>query len=126
MRTFIACFSAVIVLALAIITRAADARVITENGTNILAIGIDSRDYSVVRFYMKGTNVLELRATDMLLNDSVIKTEVDKRLVAERTGLLDALRAGTNVTALNITATVSNLVRLQVLEDSDAQGKKPK
>lgn len=105
---------------------AADARTITENGTNILAIGIDSRDYTVVRFYLKGTNTLELRATDMLLNDSTIKTEVDKRLVAERTGLLDALRAGTNVTALNITATVSNLVRLQVLEDGDARDKKPK
>ena len=105
---------------------AVDGRVITENGTNILAIGIDSRDYSVVRFYMKGTNVLELRATDMLLNDSTIKTEVDKRLIVERTGLLDALRAGTNVTALNITATVSNLVRLQVLEDGDAKEKKPK
>ena len=105
---------------------AVDARTITENGTNILAIGIDSRDFSVVRFYLRGTNVLELRATDMLLNDSTIKTEVDKRLIVERTGLLDALRAGTNVTALNITATVSNLVRLQVLEEADASSKKAK
>ena len=116
----------ILLLLTAIHLVAVDARTITENGTNILAIGIDSRDYSVVRFYMKGTNVLELRATDMLLNDSTIKTEVDKRLIVERTGLLDALRAGTNVTALNITATVSNLVRLQVLEDGDAKEKKPK
>lgn len=105
---------------------AVDGRVITENGTNILCIGIDTRDYSVVRFYMKGTNVLELRATDMLLRDSTIRTEVDKRLVAERTGILDVLRASTNVTALNITATVSNLVRLQALEDADAKEKLPK
>lgn len=116
----------IILLLTAVFGLAVDGRVITENGTNILAIGIDTRDYTVVRFYMKGTNVLELRATDMLLNDSAIRTDVDKRLVAERTGLLDALRAGTNVTALNITATVSNLVRIQVLEDGDAQDKKPK
>ena len=106
--------------------RAADARIITENGTNILAIGIDTRDYTVVRFYMKGTNVLELRATDMLLNDSIVKTEVDKKLAAQRAAIVDALAASTNVTPQNITATVSNLVRLQVLEDSDSKDKKPK
>jgi hypothetical protein len=120
MRTFF------FLLLSAIAGHAADARVITEGATNILAIGIDSRDYSVVRFYMKGTNVLELRATDMLLNDSPIKTEVDKRYVAERTALLDALRASTNINAGNITSTVSNLVRLRLLDDVDVEAKKPK
>jgi hypothetical protein len=53
---------------------AADARVITEGGTNILAIGIDSRDYDVVRFYFRGadgkvTNQFEIRPDDLIQRD---------------------------------------------------------
>jgi hypothetical protein len=99
---------------------AVESRVITENGTNILAIGIDSRDYKVVRFYMEGTNVLELRAEQMLLKDVAIRTEVDKRLVAERAAIYAALRANTNVGPGNISIVLSNLVRVQILEDTDA------
>lgn len=103
---------------------AADARVITENGTNILAIGIDSRDFSVVRFYLKGTNTLELRADQVLHREQSLKTEVTIEKQPERDGILDALRASTNVNALNLSLVVSNLARLQLLEDADARGKK--
>lgn len=50
-------------------SHAAEARVITENGTNILAVGIDNRDFEFIRFYLKGTNVLELKPDDLVQKD---------------------------------------------------------
>ncbi len=103
--------------------KAADGRVITENGTNIFAIGIDSRDFSVVRFYMQGTNVLELRAERMLIKDVAVRTEVDKRLLTERDAIFSALKSNTNVGPGNVALVLSNMVRLQILEDVDAKTK---
>jgi len=45
---------------------AADARIITEGTTNILAIGIDARDFDVIRFYLRGSNVMEFRQDEVL------------------------------------------------------------
>jgi hypothetical protein len=103
----------------------ADGRVITENGTNILCLGIDQpRSYTVVRFYLAGTNVVELRADDIVHGGRKV---FDKETSAERDALLTALRAQTNVTPANTTQVVSNLVRLQLLEDAeDNDRKKPK
>lgn len=53
---------------------AADGRTITEGTNVVLAIGIDSRDFDIVRFYLRGNAVLELRADDLVIqtNRSVL------------------------------------------------------
>jgi hypothetical protein len=55
---------------------AAEGRVISDNGTNILAIGIDSRDFDVIRFYLRGTNTLEIRTDDLLQKDRSMMTAI--------------------------------------------------
>ena len=107
--------------------RAADARVITEGTTNILAIGIDSRDFDVIRFYLKGTNTLELRATQVWLKDQPVNTpKPDAKTALEREAILTALSLSTNVTVLNSPTVLSNLVRLRLIEDVDDTGKPKK
>jgi hypothetical protein len=101
---------------------AADARVITENGTNILAIGIDASDFEIVRIYFKGTNQFEIRADQILSKDRTILPPPPPPLIAaERAALLSALSARTNVTVLDSPTILSNLVRLRLLDDNLAR-----
>lgn len=100
---------------------AADSRVITENGTNILAVGIDSRDFTVVRFYLTGTNIMELRADSLRVGGSPVRREVALKLEAERDAILAAIKANTNVGPGNVSFVISNMVRLQIIEANDAK-----
>ena len=98
---------------------AADGRVITEGTTNILAIGIDSRDFDTIRFYLRGSNTLELRAEDLLHKARlVLPPPPSPAQVAERDALVSRMSSFTNdITALNAPTILSNLVRLRQLED---------
>jgi hypothetical protein len=100
---------------------AADSRVITENGTNILAVGIDSRDFTVVRFYLTGTNIMELRPDSLRVGGSPVRREVAPKLEAERDAILAAIKANTNVSPGNVSFVISNMVRLQIIEANDAK-----
>jgi hypothetical protein len=73
MKTLILCSLCLLLFRSA---RAADARVITEGTTNVLAIGIDQRDFDVIRFYLRGTNTLEIRAEDLLQKDRSMMTAI--------------------------------------------------
>lgn len=97
---------------------AADARVITENGTNILAVGIDSRDFEVVRFYYANGRTVEFRPTDILHEGRSVAKNPPPAVQAERDALLAALSARTNVGAADVTMVVSNLARLKLLEEN--------
>ena len=104
--------------------RAADARVITEGGTNILAIGIDSRDYDVIRFYLRGNRVVELTADDIVhLDRKVLGSPINAGKLAERDAIMAALAAQTNFGAGGLQTAVSNLVRLKVIESLDDGGR---
>ena len=108
---------------------AADARVITENGTNILAVGIDQRDFEVVRFYLKGTNTIEFRAEDIVHKGRAVFTK-DSTNDVERAALRAAIKASVNngnVPPGKTSEVLAALIRLQELDDlDDADRKKPK
>ena len=117
----------IILLLCAPLSRAADARVITEGTTNVLCIGIDSRDFDVIRFYLRGTNTLELRATQVWLKDQPINPpKPDAKTALEREAIMSALSLSTNVSALNTSTVLSNIVRLRLIEDVDETGKPKK
>ena len=101
--------------------RAGTWRIITEDGTNILAIGIDNRDFYVVRFYFQGTNQFEIRADQILAKDRlVLPPKPPPALLAERDALLDSISRSTNAvdfTPLALSGIVSNLTRLRQLDE---------
>ena len=105
---------------------AADGRVITENGTNILAIGIDQRDFEIVRFYLKGTNVLEFRADDLSHRGRDVFTKASTNDV-ERSALRSSLKANVNngnVPPGKTSEVLATLIRLQELDDADDADRK--
>lgn len=103
---------------------AADARTITEGTNNILAIGIDNRDYDIIRFYLRGTNVVEIRADQLLHRDqALVSAPISPVKSAERDALLAALAAHTNWSGAGAQVAVSNLVRLKVIEAIDDTGR---
>jgi hypothetical protein len=61
-------------------------RVITENGTNILAIGIDSGDFDIIRFYSRGTNRFEIRINDLIQMDRSVLPAAVRGGAAQFTG----------------------------------------
>ena len=102
----------------------ADARVITENGTNILAIGIDTRDYDVIRFYLRGSNVIEFRADDIIhLDRKVLGAPISQARIAERDAILAAIVSQTNFSGAQAIMVISNLARLKVIESLDDAGR---
>lgn len=99
---------------------AQDARTITEGTTNILAIGIDNRDFDVIRFYLRGSNVIEFRADDVLSTRRqtfVFGPPAPPVLSLDRSNILFTLRSSTNVTAGTAANVISNLLRLQLIDE---------
>lgn len=105
---------------------AADARVITEGGTNILAVGIDSRDFDVIRFYFAGGRTVEFSADELRHNGRAVAKQPPAAVQLERDALLAALAAQTNVGLTDVTMVVSNLARLKLLEENAEKNEREK
>jgi hypothetical protein len=122
-----------LILALALPCAAADivleGRILTENGTNILVIGTDRVDFSVIRFHLAGSNTCEIRPDEISHRGRDVFTATSTNDV-ERLALRAALKANVNngnVPPGKTSEVLAALIRLQELDDADeADRKKPK